>query len=448
MSVEVKQNIADSFSELLRGKLFDKGINLFNALGYNTSLQQPTLTSSLKEFKESFSGNKKLNDAAALTDDWKFVDLLFQLTVEEFKFDKTLFSKEVVTQLPSGKEDKTVMESYLFFAIDLKKAYYTRAQLSQITREVNKLFLMPALILFRHGTSITLSVIQRRLHRKDSLKDVLEKVTLIKDVNCEHPHRAHIDILFEISFNNLKEKYRITNFVDLHKAWQKALSTKELNQEFYKKLSNWYYYAVHKIKLPIRPEYYASDDDNVKHFTVRLISRIIFCWFLKEKGLIAENLLELYDYQNNPKGLLTDDGTKKFLKENSYYRGVLENIFFVCLNTPMNEKSRKKAVINKRYLPDDFDYQLFYSIPYLNGGLFDKLPEDNCNDRIDDSKLHIPNELFYGKELQADVELKGKSKAKIVSIKTEGFNRILAQYKFTVDENTPLEEEVALDLNY
>lgn len=43
-------------------------------------------------------------------------------------------------------------------------------------------FPMPVMILFKHGSLLTLSVINRRLHKWDESKDVLEKVTLIKDI--------------------------------------------------------------------------------------------------------------------------------------------------------------------------------------------------------------------------------------------------------------------------
>ena len=36
-----------------------------------------------------------------------------------------------------------------------------------LTRAVNRLFQMPAMILFRHGDTLTLAVINRRLHKRD-----------------------------------------------------------------------------------------------------------------------------------------------------------------------------------------------------------------------------------------------------------------------------------------
>ena len=101
---------------------------------------------------------------------------------------------------------------------------------------------------------------------------------------------------------------------------------------------------------------------------------------------------------------------------------------------------KKLAYRGKNYLPLDFDYSRFDRIPYLNGGLFDVLQEDNASDTIDDAKLSVPNRLFYATD--AD-ELKVTVAKKLRPV--VGLNTLLARYKFTITENTPHEEEIALD---
>src|SRR5690349_23387293 len=44
--------------------------------------------------------------------------------------------------------------------------------------------------------------------------DVLEKVTQIKDISIASPHRAHIEILFDLSFDELKKNHPFSNFVE------------------------------------------------------------------------------------------------------------------------------------------------------------------------------------------------------------------------------------------
>ncbi len=171
----------------------------------------------------------------------------------------------------------------MFFAIELKakgkEQVWTRTDLSHITREVNKLFAMPAMLLFKHGDTITVSVIDRRLHKREASKDVLEKVTLIKDIRTLAPHRAHIEILFDLSIDELRRVHGFTTFPDLHKAWQKTLDTKELNKRFFRELSNWFFHAVDQTEWPADTE--PDRDKRNAINTIRLITRLMFVWFLR-----------------------------------------------------------------------------------------------------------------------------------------------------------------------
>ena len=80
--------------------------------------------------------------------------------------------------------------------------------------------------------------------------DVLEKVTLIKDIDVVNPHRAHIDILAELSLDALYQQHGFTNFLELHQAWQQTLDTSELNRRFFKEIADWYFWAVDKVTFP------------------------------------------------------------------------------------------------------------------------------------------------------------------------------------------------------
>jgi hypothetical protein len=224
-NLDVKQNIIASLGAFTSGSLSANALNLFSTLGYNTDRQAPLDKPNYANFKETFFiAQSKFNEEKALVKDWLYVDLLFQLSKEEIRKQISLFDTQ--------KVDRTIIETYLFFAISLSKDQYSRTELSNITREVNRLFPMPVMILFKHGQYLTLAVINRRQHKRDENKDVLEKITLIKDIKIETPHRAHIEILFDLSFDELQRKYSFTNFVELHNAWQKTLDTKELNKRF------------------------------------------------------------------------------------------------------------------------------------------------------------------------------------------------------------------------
>ena len=458
----VKEKIRNTIQSFNKQDLTTASLELFNILGYNTERQAPLDKPCPAAFKESFVGtDSKFSEDKVLFEDWKYVDLLFQLSKEELHFDKTLFKKEVIIKLPDGKEDRTIIETYLFFAIELSNNQYSRTELSRITREVNRLFPMPVMILFKTGGSLTLSVTNRRLHKKDESKDVLEKVTLIKDIRIENPHRAHIEILFDLSFDELHKKNRFTNFIELHNAWQKTLDTKELNKRFFRELSNWYFWAMKQVSFPDDVE----KNEDVRNATnlIRLITRIIFIWFIKEKSLVSEVLFD----ETELKKILKDFNSKS---SNSYYKAILQNLFFGTLNQKMGERSFAKEgkndfKISEYGVKNLFRYAagftikpeeaiaLFKDIPFLNGGLFDCLDKENDAGKVlytdgfsrnPNKQADVPDFLFFGKEQEIDLsETYGDKKRKKEKVK--GLFNILTSYKFTITENTPIEEEVALD---
>lgn len=470
-ATDIKHKIKEAIQKFDNGNLSENALNLFQALGYITERRAPLEKPTYAAFKGSFIDNQsRFNEDKALVKDWKYVDLLFQLSKEEVSRQLSLFDTKQV--------DRTVIETYLFFTIGLAKEHYSRTELSHITREVNHLFPMPVMILFKHGSLLTLSVINRRLHKRDESKDVLEKVTLIKDIKIPLDkrgqgvvtggegtvtHRAHIEVLFDLSFDELKNNYGFTNFVELHNAWQKTLDTKELNKRFFQELANWYFWATQKVEFPDD----AEKDREVRNATniIRLITRLMFVWFLKEKGLVPD---ELFDEKQLKKLLKYTDN-----KKSTYYKAILQNLFFATLNTEMgNRRFRTKNDSGRDghyFIHNVFRYegefvkpketleQYFAPIPFLNGGLFECLDKelddkgkrkririDDFSDR-EDNVLKMPDELFFN-EKGVDVDLstiygspkKGKEKVR-------GLIDILNSYKFTVTENTPIEEEIALD---
>src|SRR5262245_13953322 len=203
---DIKGQIQDALKAFAGGNLRDNARRLFNVLGYRSERRIDLSPNTSEAFLEEFVREKKLNKKTALLDQWRSVDLLFQLTSDEI-------NQTMQGRLPfsGGRVDDKIIESYLFFAVDLTSDQYTRTQFADITREINKLFDMPVLMLFQHGACLTLAIIDRRLHKRDESKYVLEKVTLIKDIRFADPHRAHIEILFDLSFDVLLARYAFTN---------------------------------------------------------------------------------------------------------------------------------------------------------------------------------------------------------------------------------------------
>ena len=427
-----KNEIKSALHQFANGNLADNARHLLNVLGYHSERRINIEPNTAAGFLSALNpvAQEKFNPKRALVEEWKSVDLLFQLTDDQISDNG-----RVEIEFGGSDIDRERDKSYLFFALKLCQSHYTRTLLSQITRAINKPFKMPVMILFEHGDTLTFAVIDRRLGKRNKDEDVLEKATLIKGINFANPHRAHIDILFDLSIAALYEKHEFNNFPQLHEAWRETLDTEELNRQFYRRLYDWFKWAVGEAKFPRNEKRTVKPEEHV----IRLITRLLFVWFVKEKGLVADELFDETEIGPILKDFEPDSG-------DSYYRTVLQNLFFATLNTEIEKRRFSKGTRNDHRNFSLYRYKgqmnqpdklvaLFGQTPFINGGLFDCL--DNFKGankggfRIDCfsdehyDKLSIPNKLFFHDQ--------------------RGLISLLKHYKFTVEENTPIEQEVALD---
>jgi adenine-specific DNA-methyltransferase len=462
-----KQSIATSLAGFANKPLAQAAVDLLESLGYRSQKRLVLPSNTPAAFASQFAQDKTFPSERALLSHWQSVDFVFQLTGDEIRAaagdnQQFLFDSK-------GTWDGAVMESYLFFAISLSQPLYTRTQLANITRAVNRLFPMPVMLLFRHGETLTLSVINRRLHKREQSKDVLEKVTLIKDIRLTNPHRAHIEILFDLSFDALRRAHEITNFVSLHRAWQETLDIQALNKRFFIEVRNWFYWA----RLHARfPEGARKDADNRdSEALIRLLTRMIFCWFLREKHFIPSQLF----HERSIEALISDwhAGNCESDRAGRYYKAILQNLFFATLNTPVEDRKfrsartyqgKNKHYGDQRYFRHDALFRhdapvedLYKTIPFLNGGLFEMLDEipGRGDDTITEEKRVdgfsdvpgkqpvVPDFLFFGKDRPVPEigALLGESSPP----HSRGLFNIFRDYKFTIEENTPLEQDIALD---
>ena len=270
----------------------------------------------------------------------------------------------------------------------------------------------------------------------------------------------------------LNELGRVSDTQDLHNRF----SVEVLTKAFYQELSDWHAWAIKEIRFPNDIN---NDNDDAKfnhEGAIRLITRLIFVWFLKQRHLIPEEFFdEKFISDNlidgfNPHAMADLFGKSK---ESKYYKAILQNLFFAMLNSPITPEG--KDTLTERHFRrgrGDFDNnklmryesmfknpQLFVDIanrtvPFLNGGLFDCLDEkdngmyyDGFSDReIVQKHLIIPDYLFFGEEVGRNIDLSeyyGDANKKKVSAR--GIIDILKRYNFTVEENTPFDQEVSLD---
>ncbi len=419
----ILQNIENTLDNFLDNQqsLKDAATKLLNTLGYHSKRISSNEIDTERFNRLLASALDTDNPSKLCIDDWKDFNIIFQISDEEI--EQSLFQ--------SNEIDDELMTSYMFAMVQLIGNTYTRTQLANITRFINKEFQKPIMVMFRYGAVLSIAIINRRRNLRDATKRVLQKVTLIKDINLTSPKRAHIDIVSELDLNRLIQNQDVRNFDTLQKAWEGVLNTEPLNRKFYKEIYEWYQWAVTECEFP--------DEDNDMQ-VIRMITCLLFIWFLKEKNLVPENIFIIEN---------AETGLNNFSMESSdYYQAILQNLFFATLNTPINERtfSRSNSITHRdaskyRYNallqnPNGFLEHL-KQVPFVNGGLFDCLDTyeatsdggfridcftDNENDR---QKLHVPAKLFYEED--------------------KGIFEIFSHYKFTVEENTPVEQEVALD---
>ena len=244
-----------------------------------------------------------------------------------------------------------------------------------------------------------------------------------------------------------------------------AFSVEKVTKAFYAELQNWYFWAMNIVEFP-DDEDKDKNSRNAKNL-IRLITRIIFIWFMKEKRLIPSSLFEKQFVDNL---LNYNDKTGS-----TYYKAILQNLFFATLNTKMRKDDSKSRIFvedaqKMGYISDAYLQQGYYrysrfikdkekfikefeNIPFLNGGLFECLDKkiDEKEVRIDcfsdnpknETRLKVPDVIFFSEEeVDADLSafLENNNRRKV-----RGLIPILNNYNFTTDENTPIDEEVALD---
>ena len=369
--------------------------------------------------------------------------VLFQITDEEIESSA---QPSLFDSLGEARFDKNLFKSYVFIAVELKQETFSRSRYAEMAREINKHLAMPGFVLFRTKSGLlTLAFVHRRQHKRDPNRQVLGRVSLVREIDPANPHRAHLDILAELSLNErlkwIRSHGKRPNFDGLLAALLDTLDTQALNKRFYKDLFEWFTRAAKESKFPTREVRTLSSEEHV----IRLITRLLFVWFMKEKGLVAEKLF----VEEEARSILKDYDRKK---GDSYYRAILQNLFFATLNCEISERrwSEKQnsthRIFSRYRFGDEVEnperlLELFAQTPFINGGLFDCLDSlesktnggyriDCFSDNVTNPKsrefaqISVPNRIFFDER---------------------GLFAVFNRYKFTVEENTPAEKEVALD---
>lgn len=258
-----------------------------------------------------------------------------------------------------------------------------------------------AIVIFRNSESNNY-----RLSYLTISLDLNDKNKAVKKYSNAHRYSFYLGVNAKTKTpeQQLLGKGRVTNQQDLFERF----SVEVVNKEFYKEIAKFFSRltggerkfgskTLHFEPEMILPSVSSEIGKIHQEFTVRLIGRIIFCWFLKQKK--SDKGISLL-----PDEFLSSQAVKD---NNDYYHSVIEPIFFEVLNKPRE--------MRKTQFRNGYD-----RIPYLNGGLFDPHVDDYYEGQPNYS-LKIPNSWF--KDLY----------------------EILETYNFTIDENTTLDVDLSID---
>ena len=257
--------------------------------------------------------------------------------------------------------------------------------------------------------------------------------------------------------NNFNKLYENRDTLDMSKI-EEAFSVEALTKQFYRDLFEWYQWAVSdasNITFPNDTTIEDDDRDDIEKKIIRMITRIMFVWFIKQKELVPNRIFDA-DFLST----ILKDFDPYSKTEGNYYNAILQNLFFGTLNRAIkdeNGNTRKFASSSKRDVKTLYRYaelfsiseqeviNLFAEVPFLNGGLFECLDKTRYSDGVElcynfdgfsrndarfaDGRFKhravVPNNLFFAPET--------------------GLISILSRYNFTIEENSPEEQQVALD---
>lgn len=297
---------------------------------------------------------------------------------------------------------------------------------------------------------------------------------------------AHVKTPHQFLFEKGPVRERRENNKDLSK-WDDLLSrfsVEALTKEFYDKLYHWYQWAVEEstgVYFPNKPETVTDDREAISANIIRLITRLLFVWFIKQKGLVPNNIFDT----NGLDRILVDFNPQA--KDSSvYYNAILQNLFFATLNNEIDKRGFVKPDFQGRshsrgvktlyrddkksswfkISPDEF-IELFHRVPNMNCGLFECLDKYEKTDigqeqdllldgfsskgAIDRETGHfkyrafIPNHLFFAPEHRETVTVLDDNTIRQETITVQGLITLFEEYNFTVEENTPVDVQVSLD---
>lgn len=430
------------------GNLYDASNKLLSRLHVLHTQEEPTPM----HYEDYFDGEIPIyiKKALALAKEYYYIGEVCDEAIKGNSDDETDLSEDL-EKLRANAHYKSMM----LFAVDLRNdVNVTRSDLAVLTRAFNRLvFNFPVTVVIRQGNLLSIGTCERTEFKQEWRQgqgEKLGKVSLLRNIDCLNPHRGHRDILHGMECSDC------ATFDKLYEKWQKVFNSELLTKQFYNDLFEWYQWAVSpeaKVTFPADVDTQEDDREDIDIRIIRLITRLMFVWFIKQKDLVPSSI---FDEESLSKILKNFDAQSE--TEGNYYQAILQNLFFGTLNRPIIEDGEgrefakeEKADVKNLYryaelfsISEDEVINLFSTVPFLNCGLFE------CQDKT--KQMDGVERRFYYDGFSRNARKKNgvfMYRAFVPNIlffhPTKGIISIFKKYVFTIEENTPQDVQVALD---
>jgi hypothetical protein len=198
---------------------------------------------------------------------------------------------------------------------------------------------------------------------------------------------------------------------------EEAFSTEKVTDEFYEKYKELFLRGTEALDLIIKNDPkiktdFANKDINSVDFVKKTLGQMAFLYFLQKKGWFG--VQENEDWGTGNKHFLRQIFDNKKDDQN-FFNDILEPLFYEAL-----AQDRGNTSIYER---------LNCRMPFLNGGLFEPM-----NGYLwETTSIILPDTLFSNTNETSEGDI------------GNGILDVFDRYNFTVNENEPLEKEVAVD---
>jgi len=253
----------------------------------------------------------------------------------------------------------------------------------------------------------SLEVIDEKLKTKEEITPAKRWSFLVGENEGSHTAQSR--------FVNILVSDEDPNLAELESAFDIETVTKEF---FHKYTELYFQLKDHLDSLMAKDEIIKKDFEGKEISTVdfakKTLGQIVFLYFLQKKGWFG--VAPDKQWGEGPKRFLRDLFTRKERYGANFFNDILEPLFYEALAQDRGTESIYPRLNNCR-------------MPFLNGGLFEPM-----NGYLwETTDIIIPDELFSNNHTTKEGD------------KGDGILDVFDRYNFTVNENEPLEKEVAVD---